>query len=412
MRILFVSEQFPYPLDTGGNVRTFNLLKGLASAHEVTLVAAARAPLSAEDLRVVGNLCESVRLVNLAPIGLGGEAWAFARTVGTATPFILARHSFAAVRREIASAFAHPRPSRPGARRAGTPPFGAVHFNHLDTTVYESAVPSGVHRVVDEHNVVTNQVQTTAAHEPRLMRRALLQREHRKLRHFEAAACNRMDRCLACSDADARSLQALGVRAPIAIIPNGVDLDYFVLAQAPATAPDVVFVGTLDYDPCERGVWFFCNEILPLLRRQRPDVRLVAVGRNPSPRLRDLAASNPGIVLTGRVEDVRPFVHAAQVCVVPLLSGSGTRLKILEAMAMGAPVVTTSIGVEGIDGVNGEHMLVADAPAEFARGVLSVMHDPQRAAALRTAGRRLVEEKYGWQAICSALLREYGSLSH
>jgi polysaccharide biosynthesis protein PslH len=325
-------------------------------------------------------------------------------------PFVLTRHASSSIQREVRAMFGASTDWAPGSKMPKTRPFDVVHFNHLDAALYESMIPSGVLRVLDEHNVVLNQVGTAINHEERWIRRQVLKHERKKLAEFEPWLCNRMNRCLVCSYADSCYLKGLGVETPLTVVPNGVDLTYFSPTDTPVGSRDIVFVGTLDYDPCEKGVWFCCTKILPCLRREVPELRFVVVGRNPSSRLRALARTDSGIMLAGRVDDVRPYVKAARVFVVPLLSGSGTRLKILEAMAMGVPVVTTTVGVEGIDAVAGEHLLVADKPDQFAGAVLSLIRDPNSSRALATRGRRLVESKYGWGPICDGLLREYGSL--
>lgn len=402
MRILFVTEQFPYPLDGGGNVRTFNLLRGLATAHHVTLIAVAPTHAGEPDPATVAHLCHEVRLVPPVPRGRLREAWRLCCGMRKGESLVLARHRSAAFGAQIAHILNHP---------PGNVSYDAIHFNHLDTAIYESLVSPGTLRVLDEHNVVSNQVATTARVERRTFRRAVLTREHRRLKAVEARLCNRMDCCLVCSEPDAQSLRTLGVESSVAVVPNGVDLTGFAPPDEPRPRNDVVFVGSLDYDPCEKGVWFFCTEILPLLRRSMPTVRFVAVGRNPSLRLRRLAASDDGMILTGRVADVRPFMHAASVSVAPLLSGSGTRLKILESLAAGTPVVTTTLGVEGIEALPGEHLLVADEPEAFATAVRSIMGDESLARKLRQQGRQLVESKYGWPPICDRLLDVYRDLS-
>jgi glycosyltransferase involved in cell wall biosynthesis len=232
------------------------------------------------------------------------------------------------------------------------------------------------------------------------------------MRRFEPEVCAEMDRCLVCSDADATFLEELGVPERAAVIPNGVDLEYFTpLAQPPAKRDTMAFLGAIDYDPCEKAVWYCCQEILPLIRREQPEIRFTVVGRNPSARLRAFAAADPALQLTGRVEDVRPHVQSAAVFIVPLLSGSGTRLKILEAMAMGVPVVSTSIGIEGLDAVHGKHAWIADEPEALAAGVLHLMRNVDAAESLRREGRRLVEDHYGWPAVRGKLLDEYRALS-
>jgi len=393
MKILFISEEFPYPLDTGGNVRTFHLLRALAAEHEVTLVAQRRPGLEAADIETVRRLVRDVHLVEAPGKGIARELAGLGRSVLGGAPFLIERHRNPHLQAKIHAL-------------AGADHFDAVHFNHLDAAMYDAAVPRSVARVLDQHNVVTNQLKTTLAAETRALRRLVLRADLPRLASFEGARCNAMQACLVCSDDDARYLRELGVTSNLAVVPNGVDLDFFQLGEL-ANAPRLSFVGTLDYDPCERGVWYFCNEILPKIRAAQPGVTFTAIGRNPSRRLLKLAGPDSGIEFTGRVPDLRPRVHESRVFVVPLLSGSGTRLKILEAMAMGVPVVSTTIGAEGIDGTDGEHLRIADEPGAFARAVLEVLNDATLAQRLRLRGRQLVERSYSWQAACRRMLAAY-----
>jgi glycosyltransferase involved in cell wall biosynthesis len=397
VRILFITEQFPYPLDNGGNVRTFNILKGLAQAHEVTLLGTHTSDVPEGWQRAVGDLCRQVRLVRVPRQSHTRELVAVARSVMTRQPFLLLRHTAAAVHRELRALV-----------ELQSRPFDAVHFNHLDAALYNHHLPPGIIRVLDQHNVVTNQVATTLRAEGRLLHRGILRFELPKISSFETKACNGMAACLVCSEADEAALRTMGVTTRIVVVPNGADTDYFApLATTPTNDREIVFVGALDYDPCEKGIWYFCTEILPLLRRQMPDLRLVVVGRNPSARLLSVAKADLNVVLTGRVEDVRPHVQRAGAFVVPLLSGSGTRLKIIEAMAMGVPVVSTTVGAEGIAGTDGVHFRIADTAVAFALAVQSILRDSEEAQRLRLAGRRLVKERYTWQAACHALLNAY-----
>lgn len=401
MNVLFVTEKFPYPLDNGGNVRTFHLLKGLAREHQVTLVAADPGDVRKSDVEAVNGLCRDVRLVRVPRLTTARDVLHLLGSFASGVPFLLSRHVYAAVRAEIETLFGQ-----------GAQAFDVVHFNHLDSALYRDVVPPGVMQVLDQHNIVTNQVKTSLGAETSPARRVILRKELRKLLRFEPELCQQMDACLVCSEADAQALQNLGVKQTPAVIPNGVDLEYFEMAPLPRERRNTIaFLGTLDYDPCEKAVWYCCTEILPLIRREVPDLRFVVVGRNPSPRLEAIAAADPAVVLTGRVEDVRPHVQSAAVFVVPLLSGSGTRLKILEAMAMGVPVVSTTIGIEGIDAVHGRHAYIADAPADFAAGVVRLLRDVEAAEAMRLEARSLVEARYGWPAVCQRLLDQYASLA-
>lgn len=397
MKILFVTEKFPYPLDTGGNIRSYYLLKGLAQKHKITLIATNPGDVNKEHLCEVGRFCENIRLVEVKRQGFVHDIITLAHSLVNGKPFILIRHERKAVRKEILSILKGFKDNQS---------VDAIYFNHLDAALYESIVPDNIFMIIDEHNVVTNQVKTSITTEQHFLRKLILRLEYKKLRDFEVKTCNKMDLCLACSDTDTLSLVELGVQSPVVTIPNGVDLEYFSQSKLEeANTQTIIFVGTLDYDPCEKGVWYFCNEILPLIRKDIPNIRFIVVGRNPSNRLNAIAISDQAIMLTGRVDDIRPYVQEARVFVVPLLSGSGTRLKILEAMSMGVPVVTTSIGVEGIEAINGEHLLIKDTSIDFAKTVVKLLCEPSGAREMVVKARQLVENKYSWDIISQDLLK-------
>jgi sugar transferase (PEP-CTERM/EpsH1 system associated) len=403
MRILYVTEKLPWPLDSGGNVRSFHVLRGLAAAHDVVVASGIERAADVDGASALRAQCRDLRTVMLEPGSPLRDAAVLASVALSRTPFLVARRHSAALRSLV----------RQVLREQG--PFDAVHFNHLDACLYAGEVPRGVRKVLDAHNVVTNQVGSTLRSERRLARRLVLARDLPRLAAWERDAAGAMDACLVCSEVDRDALRALGVARDGWVVPNGVDTAYFHRGAAPAdiapdASPQLVFVGTLDYDPCEQGVWHFCREILPRVRREVPGCTFAVVGRNPSARLRRLADAEPAVRLLGRVDDVRPTLHASAVAVVPLLAGSGTRLKILEAMAAGVPVVSTSIGAEGIALAPGLDALVADEPAAFAAAVLSLLRDPAGRALLAERGRRLVEGSYSWSAVHARLGAAYASL--
>lgn len=401
MRILFVTERLPYPLDNGGNVRSYHILAGLTAEHEVTVVSGTLGDASQVDVDAVTALGTRVLLVPLKRRSAAFELRAAFRSIVSSRSLMLARHFDRAMLRSLRE-FLSSRNQQ----------FDVIHFNHLDTAIYASMLPIGPCRVVDQHNVVSRQLGTSIPSERKVLRRLAMQRDLGPLAQEERKICNGMNLCLACSSTDAEALRKLGVRTPIAVVPNGVDTEYFGGSWAARReSTEVVFVGTLDYQPCEIAVWSFATEILPLLRKSVPDVRFIVVGRNPSQRLKKLAERDESIELTGRVEDVRPFMKRARVAVVPLKSGSGTRLKILEAFSIGLPVVTTTIGVEGIEAVDGRHLLIADSTTDFAAAVRRLIEDPDLAQRIGDAGRDLVVDKYSWQAVQSALCAAYRSFS-
>jgi glycosyltransferase involved in cell wall biosynthesis len=224
---------------------------------------------------------------------------------------------------------------------------------------------------------------------------------------YERQALARFDGVLAVSDVDRQTFARLypdAIGRPVHVVPTGVDTEYFTPAD-PMSPPDgrsIVFTGSMDWLPNEDAMLFLCREMLPLIRREEPDVTLSIVGRAPTPAVAALAGHH-GVVVTGRVDDVRPFVRDAAVYVVPLRIGGGTRLKIFEAMAMGKAVVSTGVGAEGLPVTRGEHVLLADEPHTFARAVVRLLRDVGRRRRLEDAARALVLERYDWSAVAGTL---------
>ncbi len=232
-----------------------------------------------------------------------------------------------------------------------------------------------------------------------------------KLERYECRVCRGADCVIAASSTDARSLGALDPTLNISVIPNGVDTDYY--SPPPpgrgGSASAMVFTGKMDFRPNVDAMTWFCSEILPRIRAALPSARLVVVGQKPSPRV--LALQRPGAVeVTGGVPDTRPYIADSAVYVVPLRMGSGTRLKVLEAMAMGKPIVSTPRGVEGIDCVPGRDLIVAETEDEFAAAVVALLQDPVRQMNLGHSARRLAESKYDWRQIVPAFDTLYADL--
>jgi glycosyltransferase involved in cell wall biosynthesis len=233
-----------------------------------------------------------------------------------------------------------------------------------------------------------------------------------RLERYERQACLAADRVVAVSETDAQVLRNLVPGLEPLVVPNGVDMELHMGAVPPlptGSGPgeqDLVFTGKMDFRPNVDAVLWFAREVLPLIRRGAPEVRLWVVGMNPHPRLAALA-DDPAVEITGWVEHVRPFIAAAAIYVVPLRIGGGTRLKILQAMAMGKAIVSTGLGCEGFDVVPGQEMVIADTPDEFASATLALLSDPDRRQRLGHAARSLAGSKYDWQIIVPQMEEAY-----
>src|SRR5437762_1249566 len=217
--------------------------------------------------------------------------------------------------------------------------------------------------------------------------------------HAERVYLQKADHVLAVSQPDRDFFASFLPADKLTVISTGVDIDYFQPSTELEESNTLVFTGSMDWLPNEDGICFFVEQILPHIREVIPTVKLNVVGRKPSRQLLDLAVDNPAVTLTGWVEDIRPHLAKGAVCVVPLRIGSGTRLKIFEAMAMGKAVVSTTIGAEGLPAHHGKHLLLADSPADFARCVIELLRNGNSRRDLGVAARRLVESQYSWAAV-------------
>ena len=224
----------------------------------------------------------------------------------------------------------------------------------------------------------------------------------RKLLAFEQRWVRRFSVCVAVSERDAAMLREMSPATQVHVVPNGVDSRSFALQTNQRDAETLLFFGTLSYGPNVEGLIWFCQDVLPIVRASKPDVVLEVVGLNPPPRVAELGEL-PGIHVTGFVPDIRPKLWSATTCVVPVLAGGGTRLKILEALAAGCPVISTTVGAEGLELMDGKHLLIADDPKEFARDVVALLESDALRHRLAEGGRRAVAEKYDWQQIAPRL---------
>jgi glycosyltransferase involved in cell wall biosynthesis len=271
--------------------------------------------------------------------------------------------------------------------------------------------------IFDDHNaeyVLQRTAFEADLHEPRRWLAALYsQIQWRKLARYERSICRSASHVLTASDTDSKALTDLGVTQPISVLPNGVDTEQFVPSREVCAKPlaelGLVFAGKMDFRPNVDAMIWFTKDILPRIRSQRNLAHLTIVGQQPSARIRKLATL-PGVKVTGWVPDTRPFVADAAIYVVPLRMGSGTRLKVLEAMAMGKAIVSTSLGVEGIDLQPERHAIIANTAREFADAVLTLLGDKQRRDALGQAAREQAL-KYDWRNILPQLDHIYGSLA-
>jgi glycosyltransferase involved in cell wall biosynthesis len=289
-------------------------------------------------------------------------------------------------------------------------PFDVVHLDMLHLGEF-LPVCRNKPLVLVEHNVESVILARRADNESNPLSRAYIRHQHHKLQRYEARLCQEVDHVITVSDLDAQTLQRIAPTGHYTTIPNGVDTTFFRSSKTQKKPNSLIYVGGLSWHPNLDAIRYFCSDVLPPLRRIIPEVQLTVVGKLPGDTVPDEFRGYPEVHFAGLVGDVRPYIDEASAYIVPLRIGGGTRLKILDALAMNQSVVTTSVGCEGLAVTNEQHVLVADDAASFAAQVGRVLQDRGLATALGDAGRKLVEEQYEWAAIARKLDGVYQSVS-
>lgn len=382
MKLLVVAHNAPSP-DTGAGKRNYHLLDALSRAHDVSLLIIADEPaLESRRARALDGMVEAVYVTPAAPRPFKRLYQALALLVRQ--PSIIWRYS---------PPSAHWRLRRLLAEQD----FEAVLFESVITAGHQ--LPPGVRMMIDEHNIEYELLERSAEQAPSASRRLHYAREAAALKRAELRAWARADLILVTSERERELLlhELPGARARV--IPNGVDTTAFAPDVRQAVTPGrVVFTGSMDYHPNEQAALFFAERCWPAIREQVPDATWYVVGHNPSPAVRALA-DLPGVMVTGSVPETQPYLAEASVAIAPILVGSGTRLKILEALAMGKAMVSTSVGYEGLDLTPGEHLLVADDGQRFVGEVIRLLRDDDLRLRLGAAGREIAQRRYDWERI-------------
>jgi len=401
-RILILAPQLPWPPHQGTAIRNLHIALHLAERHDVTLAAFAPDGADPGPLPAAG-----IALATAPPPPPRPLAVRLRDLPTTAVPDLARRLDSPAFSARLARLIAE------------SPPFDVVQIEGLEMArhglaVHALAAARG-HRprlIYDAHNaewVLQDRAWRTDIRRPRTWVGAAYSIvQTAKIRRFERALVRAAYATAAVSAADADALRALAPGARIVVVPNGVDLDHYAPADPNAvTATRCAFTGKMDFRPnIDAAVWL-CERVWPRVRAACPDATLALVGRDPAPRVTALANNALGIDVTGAVPDTRPFIADAGVIVVPLRVGGGTRLKVLEAMAMAKPIVATTLAVEGLDLEDGVEACLADDPAAFAAAVVELMGDPAARADLGAAARRRAERDFGWSALVPRLAALY-----
>ena len=397
LRVLVLSPYLP-SRTAGGPVRLHGLLTSLGAWCRVSLLAFAPRVTGGVDIDPeIRERCESVVVVPNEFRGIAGgrKRWLQIRSLLSSRSFERVVHE----RRDFQIALD---------RMCERTPFDIVQIEHCFMAHYR--LPRTARVVLDEHNVEYEIRRRTMAVVRPGARKSYDYLNHVKLRAEEQRSWREVDACAVTSPHDEATIRAAYPSVRTAVVPNAVDTGFLSPGSKRRVPGTILFFGTLSYYPNHDGLLFFLREVMPLVRRLHPSARLQIVGASPPAELRRFEA--PDVTFTGFVDDLRPHIERARVVVAPLRIGGGTRLKILEAMAMAVPVVSTSLGAEGLAVTSGRDVLIADTAETFSAEVVRVLRDDALAAELGDAGRRLVEDRYDWRTSARALEALYRLAAH
>ena len=400
MRILFLTPQLPFPPHQGTQIRNYHLLRAAAAVHQVDLVSFVR---SGESLHKASQLQKLCGQIWVLPAPSERTKAARLETVLFSTEPDLAVRLRSDGLTDILRAVAN------GNR------YDVIQVEGLEMARYLPIVRAAAPRaclVFDDHNAEYRLQARAAAVGLEQMGswpKALYSTvQHLKLRRYEAWACRTADTVLAVSETDAEALRVLAPEARLHVIPNGVDSAFYVQETPAEVDPSgLLFTGTMDYRPNVDAMEWFVSAVFPDIAERHPEVKLRIVGRAPTASVQRLAALDPRVVVTGAVEDIRPYFAQSSIFVAPIRIAGGARLKILEALAAGLPVVSTRIGAEGIDLIEGQEVLLGDSPEQFGASVLRLLEDGEMRRQMGAHGLLAAQERFDWNKVAPRLLEVY-----
>jgi glycosyltransferase involved in cell wall biosynthesis len=385
LQILFFSQRFPYPMDTGGKIRTGKLLEQLKKFFDITLVSNVESPKDDAYLAQVKNLC-----TKFYPVPWKETRKYSFRFYLKLFRSVFSRYPFTVINdysRDLEAALLYLTAS--------------VRFDLLICDFLQPSLNfrrlKGVPTLLFEHNIEAFIPRRHFETSGNPFAKCFWWLQWRRMERYEKRTCHQFTSIVTVSENDKRYLKEVASVQNVFAVPTGIDTHFFAPREGPVKQNSLVFTGSMDWLPNEDGILFFAREILEQIRSAVPGLTVAVVGRNPSSRLIKGLKKYPAINIVGWVDDVRPYISQHAIYIIPLRIGGGTRIKVFEAMSMGKAVVSTSVGIEGLPVKNGEHVVVADSPEEFAKGVVMLLNDRPRRARLETSARQFVRDNFSWE---------------
>jgi sugar transferase (PEP-CTERM/EpsH1 system associated) len=390
MKTLLLTPQLPYPPHQGTSLRNFHIIRGLAERHEITLLSFLEVDQTTDSRTIapLQALCQQIQTVMVPRRSLADRLWLFVTSRLPDMAYRLYTPVFEITLRQLLA----------------ENQFDIVQVEGLELARYMNAIRivNKSRLIFDNHNAETElqrrNFSTDIGQPHRWLAAAYSWAQIGRLRRFERWACAKADAVVAVSEADRDHLQSLGaaLQSPISVIPNCIDTQTYQQPITPLSF-DLLFSGKMDYRPNVDAVLWFADKVWPLICQKRPSTTWAIVGQKPHPRLQKLRGV-PGVTITGWVESIRPYLAGAQVVVMPFRIGSGTRLKLIEAMAAARAIVTTPIGAEGFPVRHGEQLLLAETEEDMATAVLNLLDHPQEQKRLGQIARQFAQQ-YDWRNV-------------
>jgi polysaccharide biosynthesis protein PslH len=389
MRVLLLTQVLPYPPDSGPKVKTYYVLKYLARQHDVTLVSFVRDSDKPEYVQHLESLCERVITVPISRSPIHDLRF-LGKSLLTGQPWMMLRDERDDMRKALADL-------------QTTTHFDVIHADQLNMGQY--ALPFKNSRtVLDLHNalwVLYKRLSETLAFTKPM--KYILIRDWRLLKRYEGDLCQEFDAVTAVTEEDRRWLVEAGAQADMPVIPIAIDTDEQAQIARTPSGPHIVHIGTMYWPPNIDGITWFLDEIYPLIKQQIPNVRCTLIGARPPTSIVERAQTDPSLTVTGYVEDPLPYLADSSMMVVPLRAGGGMRVKILNALSQGIPMVSTTVGCEGIAVKDGEDILIADDPQGFADASVRLLNDAALNERITQQGRQTAEQLYDYRQACKPL---------
>lgn len=404
MKILWLSHNIPYPPKNGVLQRNYNLVKEISKYNKIFLIAFNQKTLLPTDkdvkdaIAALKRYCEYIEVV---PLPSDKSLWVknllMAKSVFTKKPYTVNWNQSQVMENLIKKVTSSFKPD-------------IIHYDTIGLAEYWKPSFDGP-QILNHHNIESAMMFRRYENEKNVFKRLYFYQEAKKIEQYEKKHCGLFHANLTVSEDDGVILKRLLPEIKTEVISNGVDTAYFCPTKAKIQKISLIFGGGMGWYPNRDAMLWFADEIWPLIKKEYPDIKMTVIGKKPPDKLIKLSKDDSNLIVTGYVDDVRPYFEEALIYVCPIRDGGGTRLKILDALSMGKPIVATTIAVEGIKVIPNKHVLIADTPEQFVVQIVKLIEDKDLRERLSVEGRKLVEENYDWSIIGQKLNNIYEKLA-